>query len=127
MAKKIIILDRVGEPSDVAYRVAFWLTVPSTRWAFYVKPAGMNPNGTPILFKSQWKDATEAENQDLRDGKVEEVIRQYTLPVGTTLAQVQTFLQNQFTAEQNWLNGINPWVRYGSYWDGTSWIAGGVS
>jgi len=127
MPKKIIILDRVGEPSDVAYRVAFWLTVPSTRYAFYVKPAGMNPDGSPIPFKSAWKDATEADNQDLRDGKVLEVIETYTLPAGVTLAQVQTFLQNKFTEKQDWLNSINPYVRYGSYWDGTSWTAGGVS
>jgi len=127
MPKKIIILDRVGEPSDVAYRVAFWLTVPSARYAFYVKPAGMNPDGTAIPFKSQWKDATEAENQDLRDGKIQEVIDTYYLPAATTLAQVQVYLQNEHTKKQNWMLNTNPYVRYGSFWDGTSWTAGGVS
>jgi hypothetical protein len=127
MAKKIIILDRVGEPSDVAYRVAFWLTIPSTRWAFYAKPAGMNPDGTPSLFKSQYKDATDAENQDLRDGKVMEVIETYYKPAGSTIAQIMTFLQGEYIEKQAFFDSINPYNRYGSYWDGTSWIAGGVS
>jgi len=125
--KKIIVLDRVGEPSDVAYRVAFWLAVPSTRYAFYAKPAGIDAAANPVLFKSQWKDATEAENQDLRDGKVEEVIQTYFKPAGTTLAQVQAFLEAEYTKLQNQMNSFNPYVRYGSFWDGTSWTAGGVA
>lgn len=127
MAKKIIVLDRVGEPMDIAYRVAFWLTVPATRYAFYVKPAGVDAVGLPVLFKSQYKDATEAENQDLRDGKVEEVIETFILDPGLTLNQVLVKLQAEYNKKQAWITTINPWVRYGSYWDGTSWTAGGVS
>ena len=127
MAKKIIILDRVGEPSDVAYRVAFWLTVPSTRWAFYVKPEGINPDGTRILFKSQYKDATEIENQDLRDGKVEEYIETCYKPAGAALAQVAAFLESEYTKFQNQMNSFNPYVQYGTYWDGASWTHGGVA
>jgi hypothetical protein len=127
MPKKIIILDKLGESSNVSYRVAFWLSVPSTRWAFYVKPAGMNPNGSAVPFKSEWKDATEPENQDLRDGKVTEIIREFVLPTGATLAQVQAYLQTKHTELQTFIDGYNAWVRYGSYWDGTSWTAGGVS
>lgn len=117
MPKKIIILDRVGEPSDIAYRVAFWIEVPQSRWKFYVKSAE---------FKSQWLDASDAENQDLRDGKIEEIIETHYLPAGATVAQVRNFLENRYRQLQDWMNNTNPYHRYGSYWDGTQWVVGGV-
>jgi hypothetical protein len=38
-----------------------------------------------------------------------------------------TFLQAEYAAKQAFFDSINPYNRYGSYWDGTSWTAGGVS
>ncbi len=41
MARKIIILDRTGLPSDQNYRVAFWLDVPVSRQTFYANAAAI--------------------------------------------------------------------------------------
>ena len=39
MAQAITILDQTGMPSDLNYRVAFWLDVPAARQKFYANPA----------------------------------------------------------------------------------------
>ena len=44
-----------------------------------------------------------------------------------TNAQIRTMLQAEFTARQNAVNAYNPWTRYGTLWDGTTWTAGGVA
>ena len=51
MAQTIIILDQEGLPSDLNYRVAFWLDVPMARQRFYANAAAV----------SAFVDATAAE------------------------------------------------------------------
>lgn len=116
MAKQIILLERVDEPSDNNFRVAFWLTVPNTRWEFYA-----NANAT-----SQYKHASAQELQDIVDGKVQEIVETVGFEAGTGLPAIKADLISKFTKHQNRINNINPWVRYGVSYNGTAWSAGGI-
>lgn len=116
MSKKIIVLERVAEPSDQVYRIAFWLDVPATRGAFF---ADAN-------LTSQYKNATPQEIQNIKDGKIKEVVETVNYIAGMTMTNVQAHLIQKYNQLQNELNTRNPFIRYGTNWDGVSWTAGGV-
>lgn len=116
MARKIIILERVAMPSDRAFRVAFWLDVPAARRSFYA-----NANATSAVV-----GATQAEVDALKAGSVVEVLEALNRPTGTTQAAMQSALQSRHTQLQQDLIDRNPYERYGTSWDGTTWTAGGV-
>lgn len=112
---KIIVLKKeVGEP---VYSYAFWADVPVSRQAFYA-----NPSAT-----SQWNGALAGDLASLRDGSVVERVSSLRLGGGTTLAQAQAELESRWAEFQAEIVNANPWVRYGSTWDGTTWALGGVS
>ena len=113
--KKIIILERQGTVSDCNY--CFWLEVPAARQAFYV-----NTEAT-----STFKNATIQEIQDIKDGKVKEVTGYKTYEASTTAGQVKADLISMYNSLQDEVDNYNPWIKYGSFWDGSSWTVGGVS
>lgn len=117
MAKQIIVLERLDEPSDLNFNVAFWLVVPVTRTSFYVDSNKI----------SQYKDISAQELSDLRAGLFIEKVQKVSYLSGQTLTFIRNDLQSRFTNLQNELNNQNPFVRYGTYFDGTSWTTGGVS
>ena len=116
MAKKIIILERIGEPSDYSFNALFWLDIPTTRQGFYI-----DANAT-----SAYKGATTQEIQDIKDGKIKEVSIACNYLVGTTFAQIKADLISKYTDLQNNLNNSNPFVKYGTYWDGSAWTNVGI-
>lgn len=111
MARKIIILDRTGLPSDQNYRVAFWLDVVAARQAFYAN-AGLT---------SQVKDATQGEIDALRSGAVVEEILEVPSPAAAAQGALLAAIVARYNARQAEFTARNPFQRYGSYWDGTSW------
>lgn len=113
-AKRIIILD-LAAPGR--YRYLLWADVPAARQVFYA-----DANKT-----SAWKDASAGDLTALRTGAVVEYVDVTANVENATLAQVQAGLQNRWTDFQNGITNNNFWQRYGSFWDGTSWTAGGVS
>lgn len=118
--RQIIILDRAGWPSDDAYRVAFWLTVPVARRPFYADAA----------FVSQAEgdaapDVTELEA--LRTGAVVERVETVYMRAGTSAAQRAARLQALWQKHQGEVDARNDWDRYGTFWDGTSWTVRGVA
>lgn len=113
MAKKIIILDFT--PSNV--HVAFWLDVPAARQPFYAKAD----------LTSQYKDANAGELVALRTGVVTEQVDSYGLDADANIAAVRTFLEAELVRRQTLVNNTNLWKRYGTFFDGTSWTAGGVA
>lgn len=113
MAKQIIILDKLD---NGRYRYALWATVPVARQAFYANASA----------KSIWKDAGASELTALQNGSVVEFSDVLAVD-GLTIGQAETQLQAAFTAFQTAISNNNPWLRYGSFFDGTSWTAGGVS
>lgn len=117
MAKQIIVLERLDEPSDLNFNVAFWLVVPGTRTAFYAD----------ATKTSLYKDISAQELSDLRAGLFTEKVQKVSYLSGQPLAFIRNDLQVKFTNLQNELNNQNPFVRYGTYFDGNSWTTGGVA
>lgn len=117
MARKIIILDRTDMPSDQNYRVAYWLDVPVVRQSFYADPAA----------KSAVVGASVPEVAALTAGQVVEVVETIKRTTGATLAALRTAMVARLAALQADLTARNPYDRYGTSYDGTTWTAGGVA
>ena len=112
MAKQIIILETTDKGR---LRAAFWLAVPAARQPFYA-----NSN------VSAYKDATTQEATALQSGAVKEEVATFVIG-GLTAGQIRTLLQGEFTRRQAELNAYNPWARFGTSWDGTTWTNSGVA
>ena len=108
---RIIVLDQ-PEGNSLSYNVAFWADVPSARQTYYA-----DPNAT-----SAWKGVLASDLSAIQSGAVVESMISHQLPPGTTMAQVMSYLQVQWQNYQNQINNYNPWLHYGSTWDGTSWV-----
>jgi hypothetical protein len=115
MAKKIIVLERVGEPSDDSYNFVLWATVPTGR-----EPAYANAGKT-----SAYQDATPEELTALQDGTVVERTGTLAYPAGGS-GNFKQDLQKLFSEFQSEINKANPWVRYGTSYDGTTWTNAGT-
>lgn len=114
--KKIIILAAVPGSAQ-GYRYALWAAVPATRVPFYA-----NPN-----FVSAWKDISGPELQDLRLGNFTERVETFNNETPQNLAAVKAQLEARWTAFQAEIDERNPWDRYGSFFENTSWTNGGVA
>ena len=114
MAKQIIVLDRTDTNT---FNVAFWLAVPTTRQPFYANSAAT----------STYKSASAAELTAIQSGAVVEQVDNFAFIASQTIASIMSFLQTEFTARQLVITNANPWNRYGSFFDGATWTAGGVA
>ncbi len=115
----IIILDRPDPADTFTYRYVFWADVPAPRVPFYVKPAGT---------VSAWKDATTADNTAIQTGTVAELVS--TINTGNrviTNPAIQATLTTRWTDFQTQVTNNNPWANYGTTWNGTAWVVGGVA
>lgn len=112
MARKIIILEsqQPGQ-GDIAFRYALWADVPTARQTRYA-----DANATSAFLA-----ATQAEIDAIRSGAVVEKVEDARWPTGTTIAQIQGFLVSRHNAFQTQIANANPWQRYGTSWDGSSW------
>lgn len=107
---RVIVLDQ--DQNDLNnYRYALWADVPVGRQTFYANPSA----------KSAWTGATTTDNTNLQNGSVVEQVSTQRVPSGSTLAQIEAFLQTQATNYQTFITNFNPWSHYGSTWDGTTW------
>jgi hypothetical protein len=114
MAKQIIILER---PDVNRFTACFWLAVPVARQPIYV-----NAGAT-----SSYKQASAGEITALQSGAVVEQTADMVFLATTTLAQIKTALIAEHAQRQAALDAANPWDRYGTFYDGTSWTTGGVA
>lgn len=114
MTRRVIILE--SKPNNT-FRFAMWADVPATRQTFYA-----NASATSAV-----KDATAAELSAIQSGAIAERVGESGFIGTATVAQVQAALIAAFTAYQTEINNYNPWVRYGTFYDGTSWTAKAVS
>jgi len=106
----IIVLAHAADDPN-GFNVAFWADVPAARQTFYANPQA----------KSAWAQATTTDNQNLQSGAVVELVTEAHYVPGTPLAQIETELQGRWQTYQNNITNNNPWQRYGSTWDGTTW------
>lgn len=116
MAKKIIILERLHEPSDMAFQFVLWAEVPAARQSFYADAEAT----------SAYEQASAAELDAIRTGAVTERVESATYPKELPLPQILTKLEALWQRYQDQVNDRNPWLRYGSHWDGESWTQDGV-
>ena len=107
---RVVILDQTLDDVNT-YRFMMWADVPAARQQYYANASA----------KSAWNGATAADNTNLQNGSVVEQVTVQRIPAGTGVAQIENFLQNAWTNFQNNVNNSNPWLRYGSTWDGTNW------
>jgi hypothetical protein len=106
----VIVLDQ--HPDDLnTYRVVLWADVPAARQSHYA-----NASAT-----SAWSGATGADNTNLQNGSVVESVVTQRIPAGSTLPQIEGFLQNLWQQYQTFITNNNLWQRYGSTWDGAIW------
>ena len=116
---RVIILDkgRAVEEQKI-WRYVLWADVPSARQKFYAQPTGT---------KSAWVDAIQADNDQLVSGAVTEKVDTINGQTGWAMANYQTELQARWQVFQDDVTTNNPWNRYGSTWNGTTWTVGGVA
>ena len=111
---RVIILE---QEDPRTFRYALWADVPVARQPFYA-----NPTAT-----SAWENALAADLTALQSGQVVERVDKLGIPSGGTLAQARSILQANWQFYQDRITADNPWQRYGSTWDGTTWTVAGVS
>lgn len=111
---RIIILD---QDDARTFRYALWADVPAARQPFYARAGAV----------SAWSGATAADNAALAAGSVVERVDKMVVPTGTTIPQAQAQLQVNWQSFQALITATNLWARYGTTWDGTTWVAQGVA
>lgn len=115
MPKQIIVLEK-AEAAGL-YRAALWADVPVGRQAFYAKVGAV----------SVWTGASAGENALIAAGAVAEQVITITSADGATPAQLMAAVRQQFAVYQAFVTAYNPWSRYGSFYNGTTWTAGGAT
>lgn len=115
-AKRVIVLERL-DAAQLRYRVAFWADVPAARRPFYAEAGRV----------SAWTGASAIENDALSTGAVAERVDVLSFPAGLGLAAVQASAQADWQRYQDEITAVNPWLRYGTFWDGAAWTLGGVA
>lgn len=129
--RRVTILDRISEDADARlFRVAFWLSTPAGRQAYYANPAA-----TSVLAGDPDPDVapTAAEAAALVDGSVVERLEVVALPkrnaAGALYPEAQfrtqsaTRLKAAYDALAAEVAQFNPKILYGSrYTDEAGWI-----
>lgn len=117
MARKIIIQERLDEPSDLNFRYVLRADVPLARRPYYADAGKV----------SLLKDATAEETQEVKTGAVIEREGKASFAAGTQTAAIRAQLVNVFGVFQAEVDGHNAFKFFGTYWDGVSWTNGGVN
>jgi hypothetical protein len=110
---RVIILAQTPDDPNT-YQAALWADVPAARQSYYAKQNS--------AYVSAWSGATAADNTNIQNGSMVEQVVLNRLPSGSTAIAMQQALQNAWTAFQNSVTNNNYWYRYGSTWDGTTWV-----
>jgi hypothetical protein len=110
---RLRVIFLAGTPDDPnTWQAALWADVPGARQSFYAQPT---------TYISAWSGATAADNTNLQNGSVVEQVITQRVPPGTSISQIEAYLQSVWQNYQNSITNNNPWVHYGSTWDGTTW------
>jgi hypothetical protein len=116
---RIIILDRdTSNPALTIWRYVLWADVPVARQSFWGALWTIDNPSRP----SAWAGASGADNLALQNGEVAEVVQTIERFPGDTMAVLQAALQQRSAEFITYVTNYNPWNRYGSTWDGTTWV-----
>lgn len=110
---RIVILERVTKR---AYRVVFRTTTPVALQSYYADPAKT----------ALWPDAPAADTTSLQDGSEHEASDHITIEPGATQPEIAALLEATWADFNARVQAYNPWPKYGTRWDGTSWTVEGV-
>ena len=109
----IVILDRTNVRT-ATYRYLLRAAVPTARQPYFAN----------VDTTSAYKSATQAELTALKAGEYVEVVREAPFS-GMNAAQIKAWLvdaqaafQTKVTADAGW----NPWKKFGTRWDGSTWV-----
>lgn len=114
---KIIILE---QPELGSFRYILWCDVPVNKRPYYA-----DANKT-----SAYKLISAPDLAALRNGSVVEFAESMNFTTGTTLAAKQAQLVSRLTTVQNEVNATgnnSPLGRYGTIYDGATWMPGGLN
>jgi hypothetical protein len=114
-SKLIVVLEKNVQTRR--FTCALWADVPLARQPFYAVPGAA----------SVWRGASVAENTAIANGQVAEQVIDLAMGDDATMAQLRVELLIQQQVFQAHINSYNPWVRYGTFYDGTAWTAGGAA
>ena len=120
--KSIVILDRFSIPSDYNFHVAFRLTVPTGKQPFFADDSKT----------SAYASAEQPTIDAIKAGQVVEVVKSMrwtkddegNLP---PLSTVTADLEAKLADLQAVMDTRNPWVKYGTSYDGNAWTQAGVT
>jgi hypothetical protein len=113
----IIVLEKT-RPNPLTFRFLVRANVPTARQPYYADAE----------FVSAYPDTLSADLVALRAGQVTEKVEE--MQVGSsTVAQIKTELRASQAAFQSEIDSqaANQWKYYGTAWDGTAWVDGGVN
>lgn len=113
--RRIVILERVAEPSDYNFK--------------YILRAN-NLSKLKDFFKastSLLKDASPDELAEVQAGLVVEIQDIANYKEGTDLLTIEQDLERKLISFQDQINSRNPFKLFGSSFDGTSWTIGGIA
>lgn len=116
--RQVIVLERLRIGNPPSFRFAMWAAVPAGRESAYAQDSN---------WQSQFSGATAGELSALRAGTVVERVERFDATLNLTIGQIETELQNRWTAFQASVTGDNYWDRFGSSWDGASWTLIGLA
>ena len=115
--RKIIILERINEPSDYDFRYVIRATY-NPKFTNFKK----DPNRKSILV-----DATLEENAEMIIGLVEERSGIAHFSPGTDIKEIQSNLEKRLSEFQSEIDQRNPFKLFQSSFDGTTWTLKGVA
>lgn len=114
-APRITILD-VQQPNSAQQSIHYLL------WLTTTKPIPRSGAVSAWVAGAGSAGASDAQNAAIAAGSFIEVNLTQTFPAPMTTTQIQTFLQNDYTARQAALvANTQPGTYYGSTWDGSAW------
>ncbi len=116
MPTQIIVLEK-AENTDRGFRLALWARPPATRQAYWKLIAPQ---------QSAYALATPAENTDIANGVVAEHVQTIIREQNIDQAAFQALAEDAWRRWDEYVQAYNPWRRYGTKWDGTTWALGGT-
>lgn len=114
--RKIVILERVNEPSDYDFKYILRATYNAK-----FNDLKKDPNRVSIL-----KDATQEEKDEMVLGLVEERSGVANYTPGTTIDQIKADLEDRLAKFQSELDNRNPFKLFNTSFDGSVWTEEGV-
>ena len=116
MSRKIVILERINEPSDYDFRFVLRATY-NPKFVDFKK----DPNRKSILA-----DAAQDETDEMIGGLVEERLGTVSYKPGMATDDIKADLESKLVDFQAEIDSRNPFKLFGTSFDGTKWTDGGV-